>query len=260
MYYPKVFACPHRAGFQLVTFALLSAGLAACHHDGPRDGPNPCQGLKPNPLTCDFVEAYDTPTPDTAYNNQPLALRGPGAPYTSYQWQVGPTFQRTGRTVAVRFDDKTLGPIPVRLIATRPPNTACFPKDTGVDTLTKVLTLVPFRDPRTPIYGRFQGANRDTPRDTFSVRIYTGPNGNAPTNPAADPGNYVVGTPKGCRQAYRDVGVTWRGFAAQNASGGCTGLDISKGFLTTRDSVYIYYRTQVAPVIIDKIFAGKRVR
>lgn len=260
MQQPRFFVSPNRAILLLVTVALLGTSVAACHKDRSRDVPNPCQGLKANPLTFDFVEAYGTPTPDTAYNNQTLALRGPGAPYTSYQWLVGTTFQRTGRTVAIRFDDKTLGPIPVRLIATRPPNTACFPHDTGVDTLTKALTLVPYRDPRAPIYGKFQGANRDTPRDTFTVRIYAGPNVNFPTNPAADPSNYVLGIPKGCRTAYRDVGVTWRGFAAQNASGGCTGLDISQGFLTTRDSVYVYYRTQVAPVVVDKIFAGKRIR
>lgn len=255
----RAFTSPLRAGVLLVC-ALVGTCLVACHKDVPSDAPNPCQGLKANPLTFGFVEAYGTPTPDTAYNNQSLALQGPGAPYTNYQWQVGTTFQRTGRIVAVRFDDKALGSIPVRLIATRPPNTACFPKDTGVDTLTKVLTLVPYRDPRAPIYGTFRGANRDAPGDTFTVRIYSGPNFYFPTDPAADPSNYVLGIPKGCRTAYRDVGLTWRGIAAQNASGGCTGFDITKGFLTTRDSVYIYYRTQVVPTVVDKVFAGKRIR
>ena len=204
------------------------------------------------------MEAFGTPTPDTAYNSQTVALQGPGAPYTRYEWLVGPTFQRTGRTTAVRFDAQTLGPVPVRLIATRPPNTACFKNDEGVDTLTQTLTLMPFRDQRAPIYGKFQGSHLDTPRDTFTVRIYSGPNSVFPNNPAAEPSNYAVGLPKGCRKPYVDIGLTWRGITAN--SGGCTSLNITKGYLTTRDSIRIEYRTQVTPTIVDKVFLGKRVR
>jgi hypothetical protein len=219
--------------------------------------PDPCQGQKANPLTLRFLEAFGTPTPDTAYNSQTVALQGPGAPYTGYRWRIGAVDERTGRTTAVRFDDQTLGPVPVRLIATRPPNTACFKNDDGVDTLTQTLTLMPFRDQRAPIYGKFQGSHSDAPRDTFTVRIYSGPNFSFPNNPAAEPSNYAVGLPKGCRTPYIDIGLTWRGITANR--GGCTSLNITKGYLTTRDSIRIEYRTQVSPTIIDKVFLGKRV-
>ena len=246
-----------RPGIWLLAIGLAGSSLAGCR-DKPQALPDPCAGQRANPLTMQFIEAFGTPTPDTAYNNQPVALQGPGAPYTSYQWLIGAVDQRTGRTAVVSFDQRTLGSIPVRLIATRPPNTACFKNDDGVDTLTQMLTLMPWRDQRAPIYGKFQGSNKDTPRDTFTVRIYQGPNFVYPNNPAAEPSNYLLGIPKGCRTPYRDLGLTWRGIIGN--SGGCTGLDITKGYVTARDSIRIEYRAQVTPTIIDKVFLGKRVR
>ena len=239
-----------------MAIVLVGFSFAGCR-DKNQPLPDPCAGQRANPLTMQFIEAFGTPTPDTACNNQPVALRGPGAPYTSYKWLVGAVDQRTGRTVVVSFDQFTLGSIPVRLIATRPPNTACFKNDDGVDTLTQTLTLMPERDPRAPIYGKFRGANKDTPRDTFTVRTYEGPDFRYPNNPSVY-SNYVAGIPKGCLTPYRYAGFTWRGMTA--TSGGCTSFDITKGYITTRDSIRIEYRAQVTPTIIDKIFLGKRVR
>ncbi|GAA4006892.1 hypothetical protein GCM10022408_18450 [Hymenobacter fastidiosus] len=238
----------------LLTAAALS--LSACRDQEKESLPDPCKGQKANPLTLTFTEAFGTPTPDTAYNDQPMAFEGPEKPYTSYQWLIGPVDERTGRRIGVSFDDQTLGSIPVRLIATRPPNLACFPKDDGVDTLTKTLTLVPNDDLRAPIYGKFQGANLDAPADTFSVRIYSGPDWQFPDSPK--PLDYLVGIPKGCRVPYRNIGITWRGVRA--TSGGCSSIPINKGYLTTRDSIRLEYRAEVSPTIIDRVFVGKRVR
>ncbi len=237
-------------------FAAAGLSLPGCDEKEPL--PDPCQGQKANPLTFEFREAFGTPTPDTAYNDQTVGLIGPGKPYTKYKWLIGRIDEREGPRVGVSFDEFTLGNIPVRLIATRPPNLACFPKDDGVDTLTKTLTLMPYRDARAPIYGKFQGANKDTPRDTFTVRIYQGPNFFQPNNPAAEFTNYLVGVPKGCRVPYFDIGLTWRGISPN--SGGCTGLNVNLGYLTTRDSIRLEYRAQVSPTIIDKVFVGRRVR
>ena len=238
---------------------IVLAGLSAAGcHSREQLSPSPCQGLAANPLTFQFTEAFGTPTPDTAYNDQVLTMRGPASSYTSYEWLVGAADQRTGQNIVVAFDAQTQGPIPVRLIAKRPLNTACFPKDDGVDTLTKVLTLVPGRAWRAPIYGKFRGANRDTPTDTFTVRVYMGPNFFYPNDPGAEPTNYLVGLPKGCQDPHHNVRVNWRGFSAMNGTN-CSRLD-SKGYLTTRDSIHIEYRTQVAPTVIDKVFLGKRVK
>ena len=239
-----------------MAIVLTGYSLAGCR-DKPQVLPDPCAGQRANPLTMQFIEAFGTPTPDTATNNQPLVLRGPGAPYTSYEWLIGAIDQRTGRTAVVSFDRRTLGPIPVRLIAKRPLNTACFKNDDGVDTLTQMLTLVPQRDLRAPIYGKFQGSNKDTPRDTFTVRTYEGADFFYPNDPSVY-SNYVAGIPKGCLTPYRYAGFTWRGMTA--TSGGCTSFNITKGYITARDSIRIEYRTQVSPTIIDKVFLGKRVR
>ena len=244
-----------------VFIGLVGTSLSGCRDK--QDTPDPCAQAKANPLTFRFIEAFGTPTPDTAYNSQTVSLQGPGAPYTSYQWLVGQVDQRTGRNTAVSFDNQTFGEIPVRLIAKRPPNTACFKNDDGVDTLTQTLTLMPFRDQSAPIYGKFQGANSDALRDTFTIRVYAGPNYRYPTNPTAEFSNYLVGIPKGCRTPYHEIGLTWRGITA--SSGGCTGMNITnvnitKGYLTTRDSIRVEYRTQVIPTIIDKVFVGKRIR
>lgn len=227
--------------------------LGSCRHDQPL--PDPCAGAKANPLAFHYLEYTGTPTADTAYNKQVISFVGPGIPYTAYHWQVGPVITRTTQQFALSFDDQIVGPIPVQLIAHRPPNTACFPHDDGIDTLTQLLTLVPRPSLRAPIYGKFQGANRSSPQDTFTVRIYSGPNYTYPTNPRADPTDYVSNLPKGCKMPYVYVGLSWRG--AFMDTGGC-GLN-GTGYLVSHDSLRIAYRTQISPVIVDEVFLGKRI-
>lgn len=243
---------------------LLLALLSGCHHKGGEDTPNPCQTAKANPLTFQILEYSDTPTPDTTYNNQTISFVGPGAPYTAYEWLVGPTTTRTAQQFALSFDANTVGKISVRLIAHRPPNTACFPHDDGVDTLTRVLTLVPFldptlplRNPRAPIYGKFLGANRSAPRDTFTVRIYQGINYSYPKDPTAPPTDYVSNLPKGCRLPYFDNYLGWRGVFMQ--LGGCSGLQ-GRGYIIGRDSIRLTYRTPGQLTDVEQVFLGKRVR
>lgn len=229
--------------------------LSSCRHESSL--PNPCQGSSANPLAFHYLEYTGTPTADTAYNNQVITFVGPGAPYTSYQWQVGPSTTRTTQQFALSFDDQALGAIAVQLIAHRPTNTACFPHDDGIDTLAQVLTLMPRPSLQAPIYGKFQGANRSAPHDTFTVQIYSGPNYSHPTNPLAQPTDYVRNLPKGCLQPYVYVGLSWRG--AFMSTGGCTGFQ-GTGYLMSHDSLRINYRTQISPTIIDEVFVGKRIR
>ena len=251
--------------------ALLLAGISlapalfSCRHDQEkRDLPTPCEAAAANPLTFHFLEYSGTPTPDTTYNNQTVTFVGPGAPYTAYEWLVGPATRRTTQKFVLSFDTRTFGDISVRLIARRPPNTACFAHDDGVDTLTKVLTLVPFidpniplRNPHAPIYGKFHGANRSTPRDTFTIRIYQGVNYDYPNDPTAPPTDYVSNIPKGCKRPFYDNYLGWRGVFMN--LGGCSGLQGS-GYVVGRDSIRVTYRTQTQPAIVDEVFLGKRVR
>ena len=231
--------------------------ISSCRHDEEKDGsPNPCQAAKANPLAFHYVEHTSTPSADTVYNDQPIVFVGPGAPYTAYEWLVGPSTTRTAQQFVLPFDAKTLGNIPVRLIARRPLNTAYFSHDDGVDTLTKVLTLVPGQA-KSPMYGKFQGANRSFPRDTFTVRVYQGPDFDFPNNPRAAPTNYLANLPKGCQKPYYEIGLSWRG--VNLVGGGCTDFE-GTGYLVGHDSIRIAYRTQISLVIIDEVFLGRRVR
>ena len=92
--------------------------ISSCRHDDEGNGnlPNPCQALKASSLAFHYLEYTGTPTADTAYNNQPITFVGPGAPYTAYEWLVGPVTKRTSKQFVLSFDANTLGNIPVRLI------------------------------------------------------------------------------------------------------------------------------------------------
>lgn len=99
---------------------------------------------------------------------------------------------------------------------------------------------MPWRDPRAAVYGKFQGANRSSPRDMFTVRIYQGPNFDRPNNPSAEPTNYASNLPKGCRTPYRSIALGWRGVFM--SLGGCNGFQ-GTGYLLSRDSLRLEYRT-----------------
>jgi len=253
----------HRVVTLLLVGGSFLSVMSSCHHDKEKDGsPTPCQGLKANPLTFQLLEYSGTPTPDTTYNDQTVSFIGPGAPYTAYEWLVGPTTKRTTQKFVLVFGANTVGNIPVRLIAHRPLNTACFPHDTGVDTLMRVLTLVPSlpeRNPRAPIYGKFQGALRSAPRDTFTVRIYQGKNYFYPTDPTAPPTDYVSNLPRGCTRPYIDNYLGWYGVHFDGL--GCTSFG-GTGYIFGRDSLRLSFRTKPAPIPdeANEVFLGKRVR
>lgn len=251
----------HPSSFKRLVGLAALLTLAACRHEQP----NPCAGVTLAPLTFQMQEKSGNATPDTTYNNQVITFSAPGAPYTSYEWRIGPVDQRTGQKVALQFPLNVLGKIRVRLVARRPPSTACFPGDTGVDTLTRTLTLVPMRDPldyvrdpRAPIYGRFRGALRNHPADTFTVRIYQGQNFYHPNDPSASPTDYVANLPKGCTAPYTNNFVGWYGVDFDG--GGCTGAG-GKGYVFKRDSIRLAFPGYYAkPGDADLVFLGKRVR
>lgn len=254
-------ANPFSKGLLLAAGSVLIAA-SGCRHDKQ---PDPCQGEQLKPLTFQFLEYPGTPTPDTTYSNQVVTFAGPGAPYTAWEWQVGAsTTTRSAQNFSLFFDNAAKGPIRVRLIARRPPSTACFPHDDGVDTLTRVLTLVPFkdykaptRDPRAPIYGKFQGATTDAPRDTFTVRIYQGANYFYPKDSTAPPTDYVSNLPKSCSRLNFDNYLAWRGIFIKLDF--CSGYQ-GTGYIIGRDSIRIDYLLQGKTDPVNKVFLGKRIR
>ena len=153
----------------LSMLALLGSTLlwAGCHRDVPTPMPDPCLGTKANPLTFRFLENYGTPTPTAAYSKQTISFEGPGAPYTAYQWQVGADPRSfTQRKLSLYFPERPPAPTPCAS-SPPPPNTRCFAKDDGVDTLTEVLTMVGRTQTRAAIYGRFWAATSTRPAILF---------------------------------------------------------------------------------------------
>ena len=253
---------------RIPALALLSSAVlwAGCHKDAPvTPAPDPCIGAKANPLSFRFLENYGTPTPDTAFTKQTITFDGPGAPYTAYQWQVGGdprTF--TQRQFGLYFSEVANGTYAVRLIATRPPNTRCFPKDTGVDTLTRVLTLMGRTQHRAALHGTFLGSTTDAPRDTFSVRVFSAPDYRQPNDPAAAPYNYLRNLSRGCQSPRFTIAMTWRGFYFKydETDFSCLG-EAGTGYLTTRDSLridYSCYESDRSFTRVNRVFKGRRIR
>jgi hypothetical protein len=61
------------------------------------------------------------------------------------------------------------GTYPLTLIVSGQPDTACFPNDNGLDTLTKMIHIVEGFD--NPIYGKYKVAWSDQPNDSFEVKL-----------------------------------------------------------------------------------------
>ena len=245
--------------------ALLLLTLSACHDKEKEriEAPNPCLSQALPVLAFDFVDRLGLTTPDTAILGV-VTFAGPGAPYTSYEWRVGNDPRVfTQKSFGLGFNTANLyGTVPVRLIARRPPNLACFAKDDGVDTLTKSLTIVPYALATSPILGRFRGANLDAPADTFTVRILVEPDRRLPGIPNAPPAVYLHNLPnKVCPFTVDEqVGGGWRGVEIDGI--GC-GLAYGTALLgDDRRTLRITYSmvNLPNPTRFDRIFVGRRVR
>lgn len=249
----------------LSVLALLGSTLlwAGCRPDSDHSEPNPCQTAKANPLTFRFLENYGTPTPDTAYSKQDITFEGPGAPYTTYEWRIANDPRVfTQRKFSLYFPETFAGNFPVQLIARRPTNQRCFPKDDGIDTLTQTLTLVSRALYRAPVYGKFLGSNSDAPRDTFTIRVFSGPD---PYNAGSPiPYDFMRNLGRNCQSPYFTVGLTWRGlnFSYGRNDFNCL-TEAGTGYLTTRDSIrvdYSQFESGTSLKRVKRVFRGRRVR
>lgn len=252
---------------KLPVLALLGSTLlwASCRHDTSGSEPNPCQTAKANPLTFRFLENYGTPTPDTAYTKQDITFEGPGAPYTTYEWHIANDIRVfTQQKFSLYFPETLTGNFPVRLIAHRPTNRSCFPKDDGVDTLTQMLTLVPLFNRKAPIYGKFLGSNTDAPRDTFTIRVFSGPSYDHPNDPNAAPYDYLRNLGRGCQSPYFGIGLTWRGIWFNYGGNDFNCLtEAGVGYLATRDSIrvnYSQFESGTSLKRVSRVFKGRRIR
>jgi len=88
--------------------------------------------------------------------------------YDSYHWQIGsdPTIFTT-KSFTQYFDYPVN--VWVTLIATRKPDTLCFPNDDGIDTVKKRLVAVPRS--QSLVFGNYFGSSTQKPDSNYSVNV-----------------------------------------------------------------------------------------
>lgn len=95
------------------------------------------------------------------------------------------------------------------------PNSACFPKDDGVDTVTRTLHF--WGQCRSLVQGDFFGHNEGSPRDTFTVSIRL-----CQTTPLIrGNGVYVSNLFRGCGRIYARSKITHKALEFGDGTSGC---------------------------------------
>ena len=156
-------------------FTLLVGSCLAvsCNKDNPQ--PNPCTGASPFKATFDILEEVgDTLiATDTAVTNNRVFFKAPKG-YDSYTWyvdneKVDNFYTQKDPTQFFLGFMYPAKDVKITLVAKKKPNLTCFPKDDGVDTVTKYLQVREVWD--TPIRGRYFGYYKSNPKDTATVEI-----------------------------------------------------------------------------------------
>lgn len=156
-------------------FAIIFS-LESCHKDEKVD---PCKALHQTSADFTIMEDHSNIVEDDKRWKY-YACDTVSSGYTrftakdsladSYEWHIGAGVYNK-RSVSLFFPSTLIGQsIPITLIVTKKPNLNCFPKDNGIDTLTK---NVYFLDAcvNSLIQGKFFGYNDIAPKDTFSVNF-----------------------------------------------------------------------------------------
>ncbi len=149
---------------------LMAIFLAGCPDPDPPE-PDPCADAVP--IAADFTLLEDFyadslfATDTVLMGNFVHFVANEG--YDSVRWRVGFDDRVfTDPSFRLRFLNIT-GTFPVQLIAWWTPDTLCFPEDPGVDTLQKLLEVVPWEN--SAVIGTYHGYHQGTPEDTFTVQI-----------------------------------------------------------------------------------------
>ena len=231
--------------FALATLGIL--GLTTCEKT-----PDPCAAMKP--VSADF-DLYDgTVKTDTFWSPATVTFKAKDSTAQSYEWSF-PDGANTNdkRSFSLAFNNET-GKIDVQLILKNKPQTACFPKDDGIDTVQKSVFLISYYEP--PQYvGTFIGSDDTNPSHKFEVTIANF----GMEQPDLEPkGWYTVGIrifniPEGCgggriniysySPGIRKIGSTYKTFvfSASNFVGnGCAAVE-GKGIMINKDKIVIDY-------------------
>lgn len=210
----------------MVCSLLFTTGCRHC--DDPTNPDcgnyNPCYGVS-DVASFECSEYFDENTDllvkcDTmVFNGASSSIFKSNRDYLTYDWQIGSdTNLRHGKTFAITFN-KSFGTIPVTLIGKRAPNPKCIPNDDGVDTLTKLITIVDWK--ASPLIGRYTGSLVSNPKDTFTIEIKADHN-----ITQLQPNKLVlINLFKNCDAIYGIGGIGYKQFTSQfnyfSPSGSC---------------------------------------
>lgn len=160
----------------LVLLALLGAFVFSLEGCGDKVE-NPCASLKET--SADFTIMEDFSYLVEYNDNWPyyacdtvatkfVKFTATDSVADSYFWSIG-AGRYTTRIVKLNFANSSETVVPVTLVVKKKPNIDCFPKDDGLDTVTRKVYFI---DPcRTQINGKFFGANEDEPNKKFTIEI-----------------------------------------------------------------------------------------
>lgn len=155
---------------KLKLLTLATIGMLVLTNCEKNKEPDPCAALKP--VSADF-DLYDGNTKiDTFMLPAKITFKAKDSTAQSYAWSF-PDGANTSdkRSFSLTFHNET-GLIPVQLILKNKPQTACFPKDDGIDTVQKSVYLIHWREAdRLPYIGTFVGSDDTNPNHKFEVHI-----------------------------------------------------------------------------------------
>jgi hypothetical protein len=179
---------------KLLLLGLFITLFAACDDEAPdcTDFTNPlCSNYNPchdqQATSADFQTAcvvrrdkYKTITSqeDTFYLGTSIVFTALQEDALSYEWKIGDddrTFTEQEFSLDFNPSDSVSlfnRPVPIRLIVTRTPNTACFPTDDGIDTLIKYIYFVSRHEiVHKKFVGTWVGSLETKPDDIYEIEI-----------------------------------------------------------------------------------------
>jgi hypothetical protein len=244
---------PNVQGLKKLPLLVLLGLLAACETE---KAPDPCEALKP--VSADF-DLYDGNTKiDTFVLPATVTFKAKDSTAQSYEWSF-PKGENTSdkRQFTLTFHNE-MGLVPVQLILKNKPQTACFPKDDGIDTVQKSVYLLHWMEvDRLPYIGTFVGSDDINPNHKFEVHIKDF--GKEDPDPIPDKkywiGLRIFNLPEGCGRGDTTM-FSWspqmgpRGYknfvadAGTSIQNNCGALG-AKGISINKDKIVIDYNFQL---------------